>query len=406
MKAPGRAMQLFQAIGAGIPMHQAAGIGETMSPSEILAALTGGEEDRLLDVTRQRLTQDILKAFRVALVDLGGLRQVPANVLNRLTYRNARLAGIVDVAGHLRMPQTRAFGVAIPRPGDTVTDYDEARYFIVSHVTAPRETPAAGTFYPEVMEMPKADRLVTLARAHVDCAPTGKKLLNLYSLRARLPLSGAGKSAQPQGTTCALFLRAALVAAGDLRFPGNRAKLGIDSPGSGHMIYGMGLDLATASTPKDEPYLRSHANRWGKGLPTEIKPGDIYALHEMKRGIGESGHVGLVSEVWAERDEVLVKTIDGGQRNIPIEYEFGSRDWYAAAYSNSKGWYVKEREGKFVRQGAYWAKLSRSGLSSKYENRSITATVDGEQVYYTRNLEYWLSMRMVAFEAPQHDFGF
>ena len=106
---------------------------------------------RLATLAAQRLSQDRLKAFRTALVDLGGLRQVPEERRRRLTYRNGRLAGIVDVVVHLRMPQTRAFGVALPRPGDAATDYDEARHFIVGQKTQASLEPAPGQFYPEVM---------------------------------------------------------------------------------------------------------------------------------------------------------------------------------------------------------------------------------------------------------------
>ena len=52
----------------------------------------------------------------------------------------------------------------------------------------------------------------------------------------------------------------------------------------------------------------------------------------------------------------------------------------AAAYSNSKGWYVKERDGKFARQAGHWVKLSRRGLTDKYSNRAINTTVNGKQV--------------------------
>ena len=140
-------------------------------------------------------------------------------------------------------------------------------------------------------------------------------------------MSEAAKSAQPLGTTCALFLRAALVAAGDQRFVGNRAKLGIAAPGLGDMVFGMGLDKGVGAAPKPVPELRvpGVGRRWPKGPPTEIRRGDLYAVLEQREGIAESGHVGLVSEVHPAGDEVMIRTIDGGQRNISTMIDFESR---------------------------------------------------------------------------------
>ena len=248
--------------------------------------------------------------------------QLPSSTLTKLQQEGSatrdRLAGILAVAIKLEMPQFNAFGAAELTQGDTMSDYDHARAFIVRQLPEKDAygPPAAGLFYPEVLGMAPADRVLSLARSHIMCTPTGDRQVNLFSLNARCDYKTARQSTQPGGTTCALFLRAILVAAGDKRMTDD--KLGAKPTAPPHMIRSMGLNYDNYMISGKGWVSTTKKDLAGKSLSLFPKAGDLFFISLTPFGkVTDSGHVGIIEE--AHRiafglREMRWITIDGGQK--------------------------------------------------------------------------------------------
>ena len=248
--------------------------------------------------------EDSLQAARTELPKLAEPKA--QGELPQIMAARDRLAGILTVARELRMPQFLAFGSANLPSGDCLTDYDRARTFILKQ-RPEQGAPVPGSFYPEVLNLHAGDRILALARSHVRCTPAKERQVNLFSLNGRYNYTTARKTTEPGGTTCALFARAILIAAGDPRFTEPMlGKLG-QPP---HMIHSMGLQYTNFKTSGDG---------WvslDKGPAAQLAPapGDVYFIRIMS-GKEDSGHIGFV-EAATRTNEAEMKwtTIDGGQK--------------------------------------------------------------------------------------------
>jgi hypothetical protein len=262
--------------------------------------------------------ESVLPEFRAG---LKGLTPNERFELGREVWRrNDRLAGVMTVA-ELRMPPRDALRAGPLQPGDAVTDNDTARHFILqTRMTEPTVEPVRGPFYPEAANLPPVDRVLTLAATHIGCQPSGKKQLNLFSLCGALSLNEASRATQKR-TTCALFARSVLVAAGDGRFTSAMKKIEDQTD----MLRALGLQrdgsevvspewISAIKTPK-KPGLKS------SDVPN---PGDLYYVmipsafqHRPPPGggksPGDSGHVGIVVKAQRSGNYIQVETIDGGQ---------------------------------------------------------------------------------------------
>jgi hypothetical protein len=237
----------------------------------------------------------------------------------RHVHSDVRFGGILWVAQHLRMPQWRAFGTEPMRQGDLPTDYDHARTFILAQREREGITGRiAGSFYPEVMHLPAVERVVALAQAHVGCHPAGQRQTNLFHLCGFYNGREARETTRPKGTTCALFLRAVLVAAGDKRF--TKAVL----PVRPHMFRSMGVEYDdNKNKPTSAEWLSALPDN--KALSATDAPGrgDLYhivipsVLTGKKASNGEpiadSGHDGIVVSARRTAQSIVMETIDGGQ---------------------------------------------------------------------------------------------
>ena len=125
------------------------------------------------------------------------------------------VAGAIIVGGDLRMPDFQAFGSVEMPKRDRLTIYDHARTFVLKHVKKGRTSRLPGNFYPELTGTTLRSKVVELAQAHVGCQPGGQKQSNLFSCCGLFGYYAAMTGTKPKGTTCGLFARAILVAAGD-----------------------------------------------------------------------------------------------------------------------------------------------------------------------------------------------
>lgn len=286
-----------------------------------------------------------LQVFHNVLIRDGKLAAMSREVRLGMLERGGRLGGIFSVVADRRMPDRALFGPLHLATGDNETDYDVARHYILRTTAASTQTPAPGFFYPEVRMLPPEERVIRLALAHVGCKPTSRRSQNLHSLAGRQTAADALKAAQPFGTTCALFLKAVLVSAGDGRFIRHPDRLGIGNPARGNMAHGMGAELPAASGDGLRTVGRA------KGDPQGIRRGDLYFITAQEQTPSgtwqESGHVGLIAEARPAGDRIEVVTVDGGQKE-------GDEVW-----SGGRGWYTKRKTGLIRRHQGVWEKLSR-----------------------------------------------
>ena len=296
--------------------------------------------------------------------------QLPSGTLSKL-HQDARLsgrdrlAGILTVAVMLDMPQYPAFGVAQLTEGDAMSDYDQARAFIVKQL--PEQDaygpPVQGFFYPEVMNLAPAERILALARSHIRCSPTGDRQVNLFSLNARIDYKTALKTTQPGGTTCALFLRAILVAAGDKRMTDE--KLGKKPTNPPHMIRSMGLNYDNYKVSGKGWISTTKKDLASKPVSVSPQPGDLFFISLTPFGkVTDSGHVGIIEEApLVTAEEMRWTTIDGGQKD-----------------GHSHGWWT-------IRNKRTFKKNSNAEYPWRLDNWEFT--INGKQ----RDLIGWVSIR-------------
>jgi hypothetical protein len=135
-----------------------------------------------------------------------------------------------------RMPQGSFNGVGQSITGSGtgghISDYHTARLFILTLLASPLKQnvwprpdpvgPKNFPFFPEVLSgfSQARQRMVALANAHINLAPTSDKQRGLFSLGGFYNLNGAvfdpppSKDGTPQGTSCIIFARSVLHAAG------------------------------------------------------------------------------------------------------------------------------------------------------------------------------------------------
>lgn len=275
---------------------------------EIASLLAAGRFEELRSKLNQR-SVPITAALDGAHKGLQGLDGQRRTEFERYTWARDRLAGVLIVAGELRMPSFAAFGPTRMPQGDVLTDYDRARTWILRQQKDSKGHREAviGSFYPEFVNLPPARRVLEIAEAHVGCSPKGDKQRNLFSLGGRYTHDDVLKQTMPGGTTCALFMRAVLVAAGDSRFGMDPKKLGLDAF-QAHMQYCMGLD--------SPGYTQSPGFTWSKDVSSVPQRGDLYFI-QTQGDSDESGHVGFVQKSLRQGDRLTLHTIDGGQKQNP-----------------------------------------------------------------------------------------
>lgn len=342
-----------------------------LTEQSLASILASGDLGALRRETDATELTAAFKCFHKVLVRDRGIDRLDSGLRLQIIEPKDRLAGIFLVVTVPQIPTWAAFGPMILAQGDSPTGYDLARHFIVQTKAQSTETPVPGPFYPEVMYLPPAERLLALANSHVRCKPTGIRQTNLFSLRGRHTLAAALRATQPQGTTCALFLRALLVAAGDGRFVENPKKLTIEQPNRGHMAYGIGADYPPPG---------------GKGLkevgrtstsPTGLKRGDLYYISAAHGAWRDSGHVGIVERASHLGNTVILETIDGGQ-----------------SVDGVNGWWTTKNKRSFtLHNGGAW-----KGASAKVTKRTVnkeTNEVTVETRQEPRSLQYWVSLREI-----------
>lgn len=282
--------------------------------SSVLEKMRGFDVEGLQSDLSNMPIEEAFRVFRLAMQQLSPLAAMDLWKDRRVT---GRLAGVMCVAD-LRMPQIAVFGALTMPEGDVLTDYDRARTFILKN-RAPG--PVVPGFYPEFLSLPARERIIALAGAHVGCQPTGQKQANLFSLCGKLDYDSAAKSAQPGGTTCALFLRAVLRACGDARMTDDML------PPLPNMLSSLGLKNAKSVILAENDYfwkstLRDVANR-----PTPQR-GDLYYVlipgvlwPEPGHPVQDSGHVGIITRVERADPNMRFESIDGG-------IEEGGHGWW------------------------------------------------------------------------------
>ena len=274
--------------------------------NEIIDLLKTGNHEQLRNKVNnsQASIKPILEAIRT------GTKQLPGghSNLKLLTRRRDRLAGALIVANELRMPSFDAFGAPVMHKGERLTDYDRARTFILKQRGDAKRgrKSVAGMFYPEFKNASPIDRVLRLAEAHVGCSPKSDKQRNLFSLCGRYTYNQTLFQTQPGGTTCGMFMRAVLVAAGDSRFEDEK-KLQMFATRTS-MNFAMGLQPKTGP-PNGVGW--KHADRlYSATIP---RRGDLYYLRIKEMDREDSGHVGFVKHAQRLGDRLTLDTIDGGQ---------------------------------------------------------------------------------------------
>ncbi len=270
----------------------------------------------LRSATAKTPIQEVLPEIRRAALKL------PTSTLTKLQQEGLagrdRLAGLLTVAVKLEMPQFPAFGAASLTQGDAMSDYDEARAFIVRQLPE-KETygaPVLGFFYPEVMSLAPAERVLALARSHIECSPTGDRQISLFSLNGRVDRKTALQTTQPSGTTCALFLRAILIAAGDKRMGDD--KLGSKPTNPPNMYNSMGLNYGNYTASGTGWTSMTRKDMATQALSRFPQPGDLFFISLTPFGkVTDSGHVGIIEQpkrIGFGLTEMKWNTIDGGQK--------------------------------------------------------------------------------------------
>lgn len=245
-----------------------------------------------------------------------------------------RLAGILCVA-EFRMPSLPVLGEMILTNGDTLSDYDRARTFILQNRESGQFIP---NFYPEVANLPARARVISLAQAHINCTPKGQRQTNLFSVCGYNKWQYANDTTTPYGTTCALFMRAILKAAGDSRLTATEDMLPREQTDM-YKAMGINLDIATAGVAPFCSALRLK----GK-LPTPQR-GDLYhtiiptVAWGRKPKKQDSGHVGFITSASRTGDNIFeLQTIDGG-----INKFFTAADRLVLVRDNAGNWEASNR---------------------------------------------------------------
>jgi hypothetical protein len=229
------------------------------------------------------------------------------DVWHHANGKQDRLAAILSVA-ELRMPPHK-LGPLTLTMSDTLSDYDRARTFILQNRTS---GPFIPNFYPEVTKLPVREKILTLALSHVGCTPKGQRQTNLFALCGFNDYEFARATTTPHGTTCALFMRAVLKAAGDSRLTPDMLPL---KQTDMHKAMGVVTPIVKSLVPV--PPFRSGLITKER-LPTP-RPGDLYHTQIPATALygdaskQDSGHVGFVRSAARTQENVLdLETIDGG----------------------------------------------------------------------------------------------
>ncbi len=296
----------------------------------------------------------IEEAFAACRAGLNALTEMERfDVWHHARSLRDRMAGILCVA-EFRIPPLAMLGPLTLSNGNSLTDYDRARTFILQNRPAGEFIP---NFYPEVARLPPRERIIALATAHIGCTPAGQRQTNLFALCGYNDWNYARSTTTPSGTTCGLFMRAILKAAGDTRLTAEMLpRIQTDM----HKAMGLAAGVVSAGTPPFCSGIKPQVE-----LPTP-KRGDLYhtqipsvALKGQKQ---DAGHVGFVVSVSRTSQGVLeIDTIDGG-----------------VIGASGKGFHTVAEKLKLVRNGqGYWE--TQNKLPVKDEKRILVGFVDIDQ---------------------------
>jgi hypothetical protein len=190
-------------------------------------------------------------------------------------------------------------------------DFTEARKYILKKLDNPK-TPKKlkvpypqrayeRSFYPEYNTISdRRDRTVALARLDASLKPEADEHRNLFSMGGCFTWNGTGSWVNPSGTTCGIFVRSALFAAG---CRADKAK----------KYHKMAYSLVNYMGIGDAGHGHKAFVKYKEGL--KPKPGDVFHIGGGTFKSGEhqgaaNDHVGMVVEVI---DDKNWKTVEGGQ---------------------------------------------------------------------------------------------
>jgi hypothetical protein len=281
---------------------------------EIAKLLVSADRKGLQQLSRRMPFDQFLKVGHEAYLSLRPDQQRAARDIRDI-YEMDRLDGMLMLLTEKEMPAQACLASA----GSGPNEYDKARTFLLNNLRPMgipgnfKPTEAVANFYPELKAGSVVERLMTLARKHDNLDPKDDRQTNLVSCSGRYNYVEAQSLVQrSQGTTCAVFLRALLDAAGDPRIQ--------RVPGAFNYYPGMPKALGCFDNGSGGPT----GNGWVSGDQLKsIKRGDLYFVRD--NAAGGSGHVGIIRTVAIKDGLMTWSTYDGGQgspgiwfRKVPV----------------------------------------------------------------------------------------
>lgn len=205
--------------------------------------------------------------------------------------------------------------------------------------------------YPEYLEgRTRRDAIVQLALSHVGCGPSDRFQANLFCLGGKYTFSIGKLGAHPlgKGTTCMLFARSVLHAAGV-------NVIGPFTPTSCSCDSGLSKEIS---------HLKCFVDTKKAEAPPQPKPGDVFLIQGPNFGMNDdgsggygSGHVGVITSIAGNQWTV----VQGGAPNhinaigtrtlTPMS---GSKEWGTWYFPEDSGVNVKGVK-RFRGLQGYWS---------------------------------------------------
>ena len=169
-----------------------------------------------------------------------------------------------------------------------------------NQVSKRRATASTQPFYPEYMHLGRRQRVCQIARDHADIGPLKLRQALLFSLGGLYKWTWAEAGTNPinNGTTCFLFVRSVLQAAGCNVIGGKTSGVVCSCPNGFAELPGSKFNYGWTDAPKPPV------------LPT-AKPGDVFLIDKGKMkshksdDLVSSSHVGVIVAVNGTRWEVV-----------------------------------------------------------------------------------------------------
>jgi hypothetical protein len=255
---------------------------------------------KFVDTAKNGQINDALTNVRTAALNmqqtLYACGELPSDIRKRVlsastTGLDDRLRFALTVAENLEIPADTFAGVSHSSPDD----YLEARMFILVQLDKhPPKKRTIRTFYPEYKGSAR-DRLIAAAQAHANLGPHDLKQVVFFSLGGLYSWNAAEISTATK-TTCGLFIRACLVAAG---YRGRRDHWPVQCSGIFDYIDIFSLGHQAVKAVK-------------RGEAVSFSAGDIFHIQFQ----GNDDHVGLMTKPVYDLDEdkyTSMDSVEGGQ---------------------------------------------------------------------------------------------